>query len=31
MGGNYTKQSWETDLDLENNTYGDIEKIDMKY
>ena len=26
MGGNYTKQSWETDLDLENNTYGDIEK-----
>ena len=25
MGGNYTKQSWETDLDLENNTYGDIE------
>ena len=27
MGGNYTKQSWETDLDLENNTYGDIEKF----
>ena len=26
MGGNYTKQSWETDLELENNTYGDIEK-----
>jgi hypothetical protein len=26
MGGNYTKQDWETDLDLENNTYGDIEK-----
>ena len=26
MGGNYTKQSWESDLDLENNTYGDIEK-----
>ena len=25
-GGNYTKQSWETDLELENNTYGDIEK-----
>ena len=27
MGGNYTKQSWETDLDLENNTYVDIEKF----
>ena len=26
MGPNYTKQDWETDLDLENNTYGDIEK-----
>ena len=30
MGGNYTKQSWETDLELENNTYGDIEKYRYK-
>ena len=30
MGPSYDRKTWETAIDSENNSYGDLEKIDMK-